>query len=228
MVSSDATVDYAAEAADPHTLDVDAAAGLLSGAPWRRLAVLGDSLAKGIGDLTPGYRDVSWADRLVDALRIVQPDLEYLNTGVRGARTDEVVEDQLDRVVAYRPDLAVVVCGGNDLLAPGFSAAVVRDWMEQIFAPLDAGGADIVTYTLQDITTAYPELASGTLRDGIAGLNDVIREVAASHGAIVVEMWGHPTQADKGIYSADLIHASRRGHAIVAAATVRALAESLG
>jgi lysophospholipase L1-like esterase len=218
---------FDAEVADPYTLSADSAAAALAGSRWRRLAVLGDSLAKGVGDPSPGYRDLSWADRVADALRAVQPSLQYLNTGERGARVGDVVSGQLPAVLGFRPDLAIVVCGGNDLLAADYSAGATGTLLGVLCRSLRAVGADVLTFTLQDITAAYPSLGS-SLRDGIGGLNDVIRSVAGSCDAIVVEMWGHPSQGDQDVYSADMMHASRRGHAIVAAATVRRLALAAG
>ena len=52
---------YPAEAADPFCLRDGEAAGLLAGHPWRRFAVLGDSIAQGLGrsgEAEPIYREV--------------------------------------------------------------------------------------------------------------------------------------------------------------------------
>jgi lysophospholipase L1-like esterase len=215
---------YAAETADPYTIGPDAAAALLAGARWRRFAAVGDSLAKGIGDPSPGYRDLCWADRVSAVLQAVQPGLSYLNTGQRGAVTSEVIERQLQTALDFRPDLCVVVSGGNDMLTEDFSAEVLHEQLTALYRPLRQAGADVFTYALQDITTAYPELEAFGLHSGIKKLNDVVRQTAAEHGVSVIEMWGHPAQSAKDVYSADLMHASRRGHAIIAGVTVRHLA----
>jgi lysophospholipase L1-like esterase len=222
--AAEQTRPYAAEAADPYTMDADEATRTLKGAGWQRFAAVGDSLAKGIGDPSPGYRDLSWADRVAATLQAAQPRLSYLNTGQRGAVTSEVIERQLQAALDFRPDLCAVVCGGNDMLTPGFSAGALHDHLAALFGPLRQTGADVFTYALQDITTAYPELEAFGLHKGIKTLNEVVRQTAAEHGVTVIEMWGHPTQSATDVYSADLIHASRRGHAIIAAVTVRHLA----
>jgi hypothetical protein len=56
------------EANDTYCLGPDEAGALLAGAPWRRLLVMGDSIAAGIGDPVQGYLDFGWADRLAAAL----------------------------------------------------------------------------------------------------------------------------------------------------------------
>ena len=68
------------EANDTYCLCADEAGALLAGAPWRRLLVMGDSIAAGIGDPVQGYLDGGWADRLAAALAAA-----YLNVGRAGA-----------------------------------------------------------------------------------------------------------------------------------------------
>jgi len=207
---------YRAEATDPHTIGVAEAADMLESAPWRRFAILGDSLAEGVGAPTPGYRDISWADRVVAALHLARPDLTHLNTGRRAARTIEVLDRQLPHALEFRPELAAVVCGANDMIAEDFSGRVLHGQLSRLVGTLREAGSDVFTYTLQDIATAFPSTPPA-LRDGIDLLNNIVRDAA------VVEMWGHPAQDQPDTYSPDLMHASRRGHAIVAAATVRVL-----
>src|SRR5436309_1786285 len=103
-------------ATDPHCItDADAAALLLD-APWRRLAVIGDSMAAGVGDDVPGYPAGGWAATVARVLTLVHPDLAYLNLGERDRYAAEVREQQLPLALDFRPDLAVVLAGGNDLL----------------------------------------------------------------------------------------------------------------
>ncbi|MEU7905464.1 SGNH/GDSL hydrolase family protein [Actinoplanes sp. NPDC049118] len=215
------------EATDPHCLTDDQADELLRASHWQRFVVVGDSLAKGLGEPTDGYRSLPWGARTAAALRRAQPDLVHLNLGVENLRAAEVRETQLDAALALKPDLAAVVCGGNDILPRNFDPEAVSADLDGIMGPLREAGADIVTFTLQDLSAAYPALAEGPLLPRIRQLNDLVREVAARHDAIVVEMWSHPARADRDIYSSDLKHASMRGHAIVAAATIRALGARL-
>ena len=93
-------------------------ASTLSGAPWRRLAVVGDSIAEGVREPHVGYRDLSWIDRIAESL----PGLEVLNLGRRNLLAREVLASQLDAALAFRPDLAIVAAGGNDALRRSFDA----------------------------------------------------------------------------------------------------------
>ena len=131
---------------------------------------------------------------------------------------------QADRAAAFAPDLAAVVCGGNDLLLPGFDPQVLERQLDLLFARLAGPGTTLFTYALADVAAAVPELRGGPLEEGVAVLNAVTRAVAGRYGALVVEMYDHPAAGDRNLYSADLVHATARGHAVIAAATVRALA----
>lgn len=69
------------EAADPYCLRPGEAAALLAGHPWRRFAAIGDSIAEGLGEPSPGYPDQPWIDRIAaeleDAVRPEDPGPEY-------------------------------------------------------------------------------------------------------------------------------------------------------
>jgi hypothetical protein len=77
----------------PHDLDVlahDELAGLLDGAPWRRLAAVGDG-------------DVSWLDPVAGTLAEASPALELL----------VLPQDGLEDAVAFQPDLAIIAAAAR-------------------------------------------------------------------------------------------------------------------
>jgi lysophospholipase L1-like esterase len=197
---------------------------LLHGAPWRRLAIVGDSLAEGLGDRVPGYRSLCWADRLARTLRRTVSDLAYLNLGRRGLTATQVRADQADRAAEFAPDLLGVVCGGNDLLLPDFSPRALASDLDRLIARLATPDTTLFVYTLANVVDALPGLRGGPLEKGVEVLNEVTRTVADRHGALVVQMYGHPASTDRDLFSTDRIHASARGHAVIAATTVRTLA----
>lgn len=215
---------FPAEAADPHCLLPGEAVRLLRGTPWKRFAVLGDSLAEGLGDPLPGYRTASWADRVAAALAGAVPGLVYLNLGERGLTAAQVRERQADRAAAFAPDLVAMVCGGNDLLLPGFSPEALDEELDLLFSRFAGPRTTVFCYALANVAAAVPELRGGPLEKGVATLNFVTRSVARRHGALVVEMYEHPAVADRDLFSADLVHGSARGHAVFAAAAIRTLA----
>jgi lysophospholipase L1-like esterase len=61
------------------------------------------------------------------------------------------------------------------------------------------------------------------MRERMSALNDLVRTMAARYDAILVEFWDHPLRLRPDVMSADLIHFTMSGHAVVASEMVRAL-----
>ncbi len=218
-------MDTSREHLDPHCRDLASLATTLAGAPWRRLAVLGDSIAEGIGDPAEGYLDASWADQLVQALEMAGSPLAVLNTGARGLRAAEIRTQQLPQALAFDPDLAVVAAGANDMLRRSFDPDRVEPDVGGLIASLAGQGCLVVTFGLLDLsrTGFVPDGMRADLRGRILRLNALTRRLTELHGGVHVDLFAHPG-VDDGFYSADMIHPNRRGHASIATAIVDALA----
>jgi lysophospholipase L1-like esterase len=213
----------------PDILPFASQVALLRGARWRRLAVVGDSIAEGVREPHDGYLDLSWIDRIAEPLRAVVPGLAVMNLGTRDLLAAEVRERQLAAAIAFRPDLAIVAAGGNDALRRSFSADHVRGELDGIVGSLRRAGADVVMIELLDIVASglvRPEHAA-PLDERMRALAEVTRAVADRHGAMLIEMRGHPVSADPGVYSSDRLHLNARGHAVVGSEAVRVLSAAV-
>src|SRR5256885_16667540 len=91
--------------ADPFCLRPGEAETLLAGHPWARFAVLGDSIAEGVGDAVDGYGELGWADRGAAALAPHRSGFAYLNLGRPDPRTAHVRTPQLAAALAWPPHL---------------------------------------------------------------------------------------------------------------------------
>ncbi|MBH0121645.1 SGNH/GDSL hydrolase family protein [Rhodococcus sp. CX] len=208
------------EATDPMCLPAATQAALLADAPWSRYAVMGDSIAEGIGDPSPGYATSPWADRVAAALRATHPDLAYLNTGRMGATSGQVVATQLSPVLDFAPDLIHITCGSNDLWSARPDLRRTADNLESLFAAAHDTGATVTTLTLADAFVGDDMLA---LRDGVMAVNDLVRTLAAQYDAVLLDLWQHPLRLRPELLSADRIHFTMTGHAVLATEMVRAL-----
>ncbi|MFI6651563.1 SGNH/GDSL hydrolase family protein [Streptomyces sp. NPDC050529] len=217
--------DYSAESADPYCISAAESDSLLAAAPWKRLVVFGDSAAEGLGQPVPGYRTVPWGERLRESLDRVNPGLAYANFGHRGLLSEQIRERQMDQVLEFAPDLACLVAGGNDAFSRGFDADAVGATIGSMVGALRATGSDVLLFGLMDASAALPELLPG--RNRMIRLNTAVRAAAEQHGAVFVDLWEHPARAEADMYSDDKIHNSMRGHAAIAADTVRALSAHL-
>lgn len=218
----------AAEARDPYCLSDEAADRLLADAPWSRYAVLGDSVAEGLGDPLPGYRDLSWADRLAAWLRRQRPGLTYLNLGLRNLTAAEVRRRQLRPALDFRPDLAALSAGGNDMLGRRFDPDAVEAELDAMVGELRRTGCEVITFGYLDISRSahVPEGFRVAMRERLLEVSERARRVSLRYGGLHVDLTEHPAKHVE-ICSRDGLHANRRGHAIVAAETARRLGRRL-
>ncbi|GAA1608098.1 hypothetical protein GCM10009789_73170 [Kribbella sancticallisti] len=211
---------------DPYCLRPGEGAKSLAGHPWRRLVVLGDSVAEGLCEPLDGYSDLQWADRLAAELRSEAPGLEYLNLGVSGLRAHEIHATQLAPALAFRPDLALVIGGGNDAFSARYDADRVDRELIAMITALQAAGAEVMTLGMFDVSAspAIQEWLRPGLRQRMRLLSERTRALAELHGTIHVHLTTHPLSTDPGLYSSDGRHGNARSDAIATAETVRRLA----
>jgi lysophospholipase L1-like esterase len=214
---------------DAQVLPYGRLVALLHGAPWRRVVVVGDSIAEGVREPHTGFADLSWIDRIIEVLRAVAPGVTVMNLGQRGLVAVEVREHQLPLALGYGADLAIVAAGGNDALRPSFAPGAVARELDAIVGPLRGQGADVLMVELLDIVASgLVDDEHAAMLDGrMAGLAGATRTVAARHGAMLVAMRGHAASADPGVYAADRLHLNARGHAIVGTEAVKVLGASI-
>jgi len=186
---------------------------------FRRIAVLGDSIAVHRGDPVDGYPTQTWAERLVLTLA---PDA-YLNLGVYGARAAEIRAGQLATALKFRPDLAFVAAGANDATRRSFRPDVVESELERMIGPLSRGGALVVTLGCFDLSATLGADVAERLRS----LGDLTARLAGRHGGLHVNFSDRPARRD-GVLGADGLHVNARGHAVVAATLLERLAEWTG
>ncbi|MGW4719759.1 SGNH/GDSL hydrolase family protein [Nocardia sp. NPDC004260] len=213
------------EETDPFCLDQADAVALLAEAPWGRYAVVGDSLSAGTGDPTPGYRDRGWSDRVADVLRSVRPDLDYLNVSENGATTAQTLEKQAARMLEFSPDLLHLPCGANDIVRRRPDFGEIERTLRQMYDLAKGTGALLTTFTLG---RAYDVPVFPDWTERVAAVNEIVRGLASEYDAIVVDMWDHPVNDRDNLLSADGIHFSTSGQAVMAAEVVKKLADSLG
>ncbi len=110
-----------------------------------------------------------------------------------------------------------------------FSPEQVEAELDAIVAPLRDGGADVVLFTLFDITRAVtmPEPWGGRLAQRLGALSALTASVARRRDALLVDCAGHPRAADPSLYSGDMLHLNMRGQAVCAGEVVRTLSRVL-
>src|SRR5436853_5793365 len=83
------------ESQDPYVLAPAEERELLAGHPWSRFVVLGDSIAKGIGDPTDGYVTATWGGRVAAALARAREGVTYANLARHRPKAADIRDSQL-------------------------------------------------------------------------------------------------------------------------------------
>jgi len=196
--------------------------GTMSRLTIRSYVALGDSFTEGVGDPDPsrpnGIR--GWADRVAEVLGAVGGEVGYANLAIRGRKLRQVLDEQLEPALALRPELVTLYAGGNDILRPSVDIdAILRPYADAV-AALSGAGTRVLLFTGFDLGQA-PVL--GRLRGRVATYNEIIREIADTHGAGIVDFWRMREHRDWRLWDLDRIHMSTLGHRHMAVAVLDVL-----
>ena len=123
---------------------------------YTRYVAIGDSQTEGLWDGDDSGGIVGFADRLAAMLDSHHPGLQYANLAIRGRRIRDVLDDQLPRALAMRPDLITVCVGMNDITRPGLVFDRALDDVDLLHERLARSGATVVTTTFPDIARIVP------------------------------------------------------------------------
>lgn len=183
-----------------------------------RLAMLGDSIAVGRGATrrtgTPGAR---LAHRLRDEGATVTTRV-FAAPGARSA----ALGDQAERAARWRPSVAVIIIGANDLLHHTHAGRAASQLGDAVRRLRDVG-AEVVVAPAPDLS-ALPDTPAGlvpVLRAASMLLRDSQIIAARAAGAHVADR-DHATArafaADRTLFCADRFHPSSAGYAVIAEA----------
>jgi lysophospholipase L1-like esterase len=183
------------------------------------LVALGDSFTEGMSDLLPNGSYRGWADVLAGRMAAVTPGFRYANLAVRGKLIQQIVEEQVDVAVAMRPDVITLVGGLNDTLRPKCDMGRVRALLTEAVERLAPACEQLVL--MRSPGRQGPVLAR--FRPRMEELFECVDELAAKHGAIVVDLYGAPSLGDPRLWDVDRLHLTGEGHRRVAEAVWQTL-----
>ena len=178
-------------------------------------AVLGDSAASGVGDADVNGITRGWAYYLTQSF---QDPIVYANLSRPGAKSLEVLEVQLPSALLYKPDIAAVIVGGNDVLRNGFSPSKLHENLQLTISKLRALGTHVILLQLHDPTkiVPLPGLLARVLRRRINAVNRVTQSLAHEFGADVLQTRRINNIYDRKVWHVDRMHPSKFGHQLLA------------
>jgi lysophospholipase L1-like esterase len=193
------------------------------------LTVLGDSSAVGLGvgraAETPG---VLIAAALTE---LAERPVRLVRLAVSGA-VSRALDQQVDRALVERPDVALIMIGANDVTSRTRPAVSVRHLADAV-RRLTAAGCEVVVGTCPDL---------GTIRPIAQPLRTLARrwsrQLAAAQTVAVVEAGGRTVSlgsvlgpafaSDHSMFSVDGFHPSATGYAAAAAVLLPSVADAVG
>lgn len=181
----------------------------------QRYVALGDSFTEGVGDWDPsrpnGVR--GWADRVAEQLALADDSWGYANLAIRGKKLRQVIDEQIEPALALEPTLVSIYAGGNDILRPKVDIDAIVQSYDSAIGRLRASGAAVLVFTGFD---SGQSPIFGRTRGRTALYNELVREAADAHGAILVDYWRLKVLQDERYWDVDRLHMSPAGHILTA------------
>lgn len=165
---------------------------------------LGDSTAQGVGASRP---ELGYVGLLAEHLRAdTGKPVEVINLSKSGARVDDVLTEQLPRLLTLQPDLVTIAVGANDIRT--YDRAACVEHIGALTAALPAG----------TVIADVPYLMHGHWERDAREAAQTLTRSAREHGLRVVPLYealrreGWAAMATQ--FAADLFHPNDRGYRI--------------
>lgn len=178
-----------------------------------RYVALGDSYTIGTS--------VGPADRWPGQLAAQVPQLELVaNLGVDGFTSGDVIDVELPRLAAYRPELATLLIGVNDVVQRVPEAAYrgnVAHILDELVRRVGAGRVLVVTTPDYTVTPAGADYGDPATQSAAVRRNNAINaELAAARGIAVVDIYDLSLRAatDRSLVASDGLHPSGAQYAL--------------
>jgi acyl-CoA thioesterase-1 len=157
-----------------------------------------------------------------------------INTGVSGATTDEIKNDQLQTVLRFRPDIVLLAAGAND--ATHFTRSeVTRSSVQSIIDELKKVNPDvqiIVTASpAMDSVTRFPNGAKQLMGLRTRQVNSVFEQLIRKNKLIyapIAEKTREAFMADPTLTASDNFHPNNRGYSLWIPVINKALDGAIG
>ncbi|WP_222265480.1 SGNH/GDSL hydrolase family protein [Modestobacter marinus] len=193
------------------------------------LAVLGDSSAVGLGvhsaNETPG---VLVAAALAE---LAERPVRMVRLAVSGAQSKDLAA-QVEQALPERPDVVMIMIGGNDVTSRTRPATSVRHLAEAVRALVGAG-CHVVVGTCPDLGTIRPiaqplRLVARRWSRNLAAAQTIAVVAEGGRTVSLGSVLGPSFASDHGLFSPDEFHPSAPGYAAAAAVMLPSVADSIG
>jgi lysophospholipase L1-like esterase len=186
-------------------------------------------------------RVVFMGDSITDNMHNTQsfgpffPGKPYLNRGIGGQTTVQMLVRFYPDVIALHPK-AVVIFGGTNDIAGNLGPVSLESTEDNLAAMADLARANGIKVIMASVTPVgdlpgKAPMTPGRPPETILKLNNWIKQYAASHGAVYLDYFS-VTVDDKGFLKADMtadgLHPTIKGYEVMNPLAEKAIAQALG
>ncbi|GAA2127866.1 SGNH/GDSL hydrolase family protein [Streptomyces synnematoformans] len=188
-------------------------------APYTSFVAVGDSFTEGMSDLLPDGTYRGWADLLAARFTAARPGFRYANLAVRGKLIRQILDEQVDRAAAMDADVVTFVGGLNDAIRPRCDMGRVCGVLEEAVERLAPNCRQLVLMRSPGRNGPVLERVRPRMEQLFAHVDDL----AARHGALVVDLYGAEVLSDVRLWDDDRLHLTPEGHRRVSEAVWQTL-----
>jgi lysophospholipase L1-like esterase len=178
-------------------------------------------------------RVVFYGDSITDGWRLDKffPGEPYINRGISGQTTPQMLVRFRQDVIALKPSAVVILAGTNDVAQN--TGPETLEQIEDNFASMcDLAKANGIRVVLSSVLPAYdyPWRPAMDPVTKIAALNQWLREYATAHGYIYLDYYSAMQDARHGLpenLSRDGVHPNDAGYTVMAPLAEKAISEAL-
>lgn len=201
---------------------------------WAGLARYGSEDAE-LPPPAPGEaRVVFIGDQIVegwDAGRGFFPGKPFINRGITGQTTAQMLVRFRQDVIALKPKAVVILGGTNDLtgvLGPG-TEGTIGDNIMSMTELAKANGIRVVLASVTPVCDCYKEQTAVRPQGKIIGLNGWIRDYAARSGAVYLNLYAALVEGRdfKRTFTADGVLPNAAGYEVMTPLAEKAIAAAL-
>lgn len=181
-----------------------------------RVLFFGDSITQGWGEKDPAA---------------FFPGKGYLNRGISGQTTPQMVLRFSQDVIALQPDVVVILAGTNDIAGnTGPSTqAMIED---NLHAMVDLARAHGIAVVLSSVLPVgeYPWMPGIAPATKVRALNAALKQYADAQGLVYLDYYSAMANAAGGLdpaLAADGVHPTAQGYAVMAPLAERAIKRAL-
>lgn len=160
------------------------------------------------------------------------PGKPYLNRGIRGQTTPQMLVRFRQDVLSLKPKVVVILAGTNDIAAvtgPGTQGMMVENFMSMVELA-KVNGVGVVLASILPVCDCFRNQTALRPIGKIRGMNAWLREYAAQSGSVYLDYFS--ALVENGAFNKELtsdgLLPNDEGYAVMAPLAERAIAEALG